>query len=84
MKLAFTAQGWADYDYWRINDWSTADHVNRLLKACLEDPFAGIGRPVPLIYDLSSYHARRIDRYHRLVYRVAGDTLTIIQCRYHY
>jgi toxin YoeB len=33
---------------------------------------------------LSGWWSRRIDREHRLVYRVRGDALEIAQCRYHY
>jgi toxin YoeB len=38
--------------------------------------------------DLSGWWSRRIDREHRLVYRVAGSgddqQVEIAQCRYHY
>ena len=54
----------------------------------LPRPFAlhpeGIGKPERLKGDLSGYYSRRISDEHRLVYKPEGDTLLIIQCRYHY
>jgi toxin YoeB len=47
-------------------------------------PFDGTGKPEPLKGDLTGHWSRRIDREHRLVYRIEGDNLIIVQCRYHY
>ena len=41
-------------------------------------------KPEPLRGHLSGFWSRRIDRTHRLVYLYEQDTLTIVQCRYHY
>ena len=60
------------------------DKINRLIEECRRHPFDGIGKPEPLKGDYSGWWSRRIDREHRLVYRVEGDTLIIAQCRYHY
>ncbi|GJL96370.1 MAG: addiction module protein [Hyphobacterium sp.] len=67
----------------------------RLLKRILQiiedtrrSPFDGIGKPEPLKGELSGWWSRRIDREHRLVYRVVGNgaaqRIQIIQCRKHY
>ncbi len=62
--------------------------VNALLKKCMRDPFRGTGKPEPLGGNLSGWWSRRIDREHRLVYRVTGkgeaQPLEVAQCRYHY
>jgi toxin YoeB len=55
-----------------------------LLAACLRDPFAGIGKPEPLQHDFAGCWSRRIDREHRMIYRVEGERLIVLQCRYHY
>jgi toxin YoeB len=57
--------------------------INQLVQACLRDPFMGIGRPEPLRANLSRCWSRRIDDCHRLVYRLEGDLLVILACRYH-
>jgi toxin YoeB len=60
----------------------------RLIEDCRRNPFRGVGKPEPLRNELSGWWSRRIDREHRLVYRVVGSgdtqTLQIAQCRYHY
>jgi toxin YoeB len=60
----------------------------RLIKECTRDSFRGLGEPEALRHDLSGWWSRRIDKEHRLVYRVAmrdGDqVLEIAKCRRHY
>ena len=64
------------------------ERVNVLLKECMRDPFRGTGKPEPLGKNLSGWWSRRINREHRLVYRVTGkneaQALEVAQCRYHY
>lgn len=47
-------------------------------------PFSGLGKPEPLKHVLGNCWSKRIDQEHRLVYRVSGDELIILACRYHY
>ena len=84
MKLIFHAQAWEDYLYWQQNDRKQLKRLNGLIKECTRTPFAGTGKPEPLKGSLSGWWSRRIDREHRLVYRVEGEALLIAQCRYHY
>jgi toxin YoeB len=58
--------------------------INQLIKEILETPYDGIGKPEALKYDLAVYWSRRIDRDHRLVYKVYKDTVIIISCTYDY
>jgi toxin YoeB len=46
--------------------------------------FEGTGKREPLKGDLAGFWSQRIDREHRLVYRVSNGDLPIVQCRYHY
>jgi len=66
------------------NDRSMLRKLNTLIKECTRTPYDGIGHPEPLGGDLSGFWSRRIDRVHRLVYRVVEERLEIAQCRYHY
>ena len=84
MNILFTEEAWADYVYWQSNDKKILRKINELVKSILRDPFEGIGKPEPLKYQLSGYWSRRIDLEHRLVYRIEGNNLEIISCRYHY
>ena len=88
MKLVFWPTAWEDYLHWQADDAKTLDRLNGLLKECTRDPFRGTGKPEPLAGNLSGWWSRRINREHRLVYRVTGkgdaQALEIAQCRYHY
>lgn len=84
MNLTFTPDGWDDYFHWQETDQRALCKVSALIKDCLRHPFEGAGKPEPLKGDLAGFWSRRIDRDHRLVYRVTPDTLEIAQCRYHY
>ncbi|ONG37402.1 toxin YoeB [Alkanindiges hydrocarboniclasticus] len=84
MMLAWTDNGWEDYLYWQHNDKKLLKRINGLIKDIKRHPFEGIGKPEPLKYDLVGYWSRRINEEHRLVYQVTDETLTILQCRYHY
>ncbi len=88
MKLAFWPTAWEDYRHWQAEDRKTLDRLNALIQECTRDPFRGTGKPEPLGGNLKGWWSRRIDREHRLVYRVTGrgtdQVLEIAQCRYHY
>jgi toxin YoeB len=58
--------------------------INDLIKDIQRTPYAGLGKPEPLKYDLAGFWSRRIDREHRLVYQVIDKEILIYSCRYHY
>jgi toxin YoeB len=80
----FTVEAGKDYFFWLETDPKTARRINALINDILENPFTGIGKPEPLKHTLSGLWSRRIDRRHRLVYRVVDNEVEIISCRYHY
>jgi toxin YoeB len=84
MKKLWHESAWEDYLFWQKTDKKVLKRINTLIKSCERTPFSGIGKPEPLKNELSSYWSRRIDQSHRLVYKIENDTLTIIQCRFHY
>lgn len=84
MKLIFTSQGWEDYLYWQSEDKKMLRKINELIKQCQRTPTEGKGKPEPLVGNLAGWWSRRITLEHRLVYKVEGKTLFILQCRKHY
>lgn len=69
---------------WQQTDRKTLKRINTLIQDMQRQPFQGLGDPEPLKHQWSGYWSRRIDREHRLVYRVKDSSLIIVQCRYHY
>ena len=84
MILSWAGNAWEDYLYWQQTDKRTLKRINRLLKDIKRQPLKGLGDPEPLKHNWSDYWSRRIDREHRLVYKVTKGAITVVQCRYHY
>ncbi|MBN8456699.1 MAG: Txe/YoeB family addiction module toxin [Verrucomicrobia bacterium] len=84
MKFLFSENGWDDYLHWQQANPKLLRKINTPLKDIARTPFDGIGKPEPMKHNLTNYWSRRIDDEHRLVYRIEGDAVHIIQCRFHY
>lgn len=88
MNVHFDRDAWSDVVAFLEEEQDLVRRLFALIEACRRDPFRGLGKPEPLRGDLSGWWSRRIDREHRLVYRVAGSgearRLEVAQCRYHY
>ena len=84
MNIVFHANAFDQYLEWQRLDRALLAKINRLIAECQRHPFEGTGKPEPLRGDYSGWWSRRIDREHRLVYRVVGDDLEILSCRFHY
>lgn len=75
---------WEDYLYWQKESRATLKRINMLIRDIERNPFDGIGKPEPLKGELSGWWSRRIDSANRIVYRVAGSELELLQCGGHY
>ncbi len=84
MILPWTEKAWDDYLYWQTTDKKRLKRINALIKDIERQPFDGLGNPEPLRHNWTGYWSRRIDREHRLVYKITKKTIVIVQCRYHY
>ena len=84
MKLVFSRHAWDDYLHWQKTDRRMVRRGNMLVENILRSPFEGIGKPEPLKNQLAGCWSRRIDGEHRLVYRVEGESIEIVQVRHHY
>lgn len=73
-----------DLRYWVEVDPRVARKLIELVRACLRDPFAGLGKPEPLKALGSNVWSRRITQADRLVYVVYDDRVDFLQARYHY
>ena len=83
-NICFVPEAWEQYAYWQSQDRKTLKRINMLLEAVARDPFIGIGKPEPLVGNLSGYWSRRIDEANRLIYRATDEDVVVVGCRYHY
>jgi len=84
LDLAFTDGGWEDYLWCQTQPRKLLGRVNDLIKSARRTPYDGLGQPEELRYEAAGTWSRRITQEHRLVYRVEGNTLVVIQARFHY
>ena len=84
MIKAWTDNAWEDFVYWQTQDKKTLRRILQLLKDIDRNGYTGIGKPERLTGNLSNYWSRRIDDCNRLVYRIDGDVIKIVQCGSHY
>ena len=83
-NVVFSPVAFEQYQYWQTADKAVLRKLNELLRECQRDPFSGTGKPEALKGNLSGRWSRRINREHRLVYRVDADNVYVGSCRYHY
>ena len=66
------------------SDKKTLKRINRLLKDIDRNGYRCTGKPEPLKGNLSGYWSVRIDEKNRIVFRITGDILEIVECGSHY
>ena len=77
-------EAWEDYLYWQGQDKKTLRKINRLIRDIERNSYNSTGKPEPLKDNLSGYWSVRIDESNRIVFRISGDELEILQCGSHY
>ncbi|MDE2664404.1 MAG: Txe/YoeB family addiction module toxin [Gemmatimonadota bacterium] len=83
-NAVFTMRCLKDLEYWTRQGPRRAARVLKLIRATLRDPFDGAGKPEPLRGELGGRWSRRVDREHRLTYRVTADQVRFLTARHHY
>lgn len=82
MRLIFSLTARAQY--LSHMDRKLIKRINDLIADVMRNGYEGIGKPEPLRGELSGLWSRRIDREHRLVYRIKDGDVEIVACKYHY
>jgi len=83
--LEFTKQADNDLEYFKkTGNVQAIKKIKELLHSIVLNPFIGVGQPEPLKYSLSGSWSRRINKEHRLIYKVDGDVVYVISLRGHY
>jgi toxin YoeB len=82
VRLIFSSTAWAQY--LSHTDRKLIRRINDLIADVMRNGYEGIGKPEPLRGELSGLWSRRIDREHRLVYRIKDGDVEIVACKYRY
>lgn len=74
-----------DLEYWKKSGNTNILKKIRALLASIElTPYSGAGKPEALRYNWSGWWSRRINKEHRLIYKVEQNTITVFALRFHY
>lgn len=84
MNKFFTDNAWEDYLYWEKEDRKTLKKVNALILDIERNGYSGLGKPEPLLGNLTGYYSRRINDKDRLIYKIEQGNIFILSCRTHY
>ena len=82
--LVFKATGFDDYVYWQTEDRKVLKRINQLIQDIDRNGHDGIGKPEALKYKYQGWWSRRIDEENRLIYRIEGNEIQVLSCRFHY
>lgn len=85
MEVVFFDQARKDIEFWKKSGQKKImTRINDMLNDIQKHAYSGIGKPEELKHDLSGWWSRRINREHRLIYRVVNDKVQVLSMRYHY
>lgn len=85
MRIEYSEIALKDIQFFkRLGDKSINRKIKDLLEELAEHPEMGTGKPEQLKGDLTGYWSRRINREHRLIYRINENTVYILSLRGHY
>lgn len=84
-NLDFSDQAKNDIDFHKKSgNKAVLKKILVLLNELTEHPFEGTGKPELLKYNLSGNWSRRINKEHRLIYKVLEDTVNVLSAKGHY
>jgi toxin YoeB len=63
--------------HFKSGDKASIKKIEKILFELTETPYAGIGNPEPLRYELSGFWSRKVNQKDRLIYKVEEDIVTV-------
>ena len=84
LKILWSKKAVKDMMFWQHNYPKTKSRIDMLIEDITNTPLIGLGKPEPLKHELSGFWSRRIDKEHRLIYKVNDSVLFVVSCKDHY
>jgi len=63
--------------HYKSGDKGSIKKIEKILLELSETPYAGVGNPEALKYELSGFWSRRINQKDRMIYKVEHDIVTV-------
>lgn len=89
MEVIYSEKAQKDILFWKKSgNKSIMKKITNLIEDILLHPYEGLGKPEQLKYELSGRWSRRIDKEHRIIYRITEENnieiLNILSLKGHY
>ncbi|WP_427871559.1 Txe/YoeB family addiction module toxin [Flavobacterium sp. MMS24-S5] len=89
MEVIYSEKAQKDILFWKKSgNKSIMKKITSLIEDILLHPYEGLGKPEQLKYELSGRWSRRIDKEHRIIYRITEENnieiLNILSLKGHY
>ena len=85
MEIGYSDKALDDLTYWKkTGNKKIQQKISSLISSIEKTPFAGIGSPEALKFNLSGLWSRRINQQHRIIYEVSKNTVFIHSLMGHY
>ena len=89
MEVIYSKKAQKDRQFWKKSgNKAIMNKITALIADIQRHPFEGIGKPEPLKHQLQGRWSRRINKEHRIVYRVTEENtieiLSILSLKGHY
>ena len=85
MEIIYNQKALDDLQFWKKSgNTKMQNKISELIQAIELDPFVGIGKPELLKYELIGKWSRRINKEHRIIYKIEGNILKIYSLKDHY
>ncbi|MEO6174665.1 MAG: Txe/YoeB family addiction module toxin [Flavobacterium circumlabens] len=89
MEIIYSEKAQKDILFWKKSgNKSIMKKITSLIEDILIHPYEGLGKPEQLKYELSGRWSRRIDKEHRIIYRITEENnieiLNILSMKGHY
>jgi len=63
--------------HFKLGDKASIKKIEKILIELTETPYAGIGNPEALKYELTGFWSRKVNQKDRLIYKVDEDVVTV-------
>ncbi len=83
-EILFEKNALKDFNDWATINPSIYNKIIDILKNIKLSPFTVLGKPEPLKHELRGFWSRRINKEHRLIYKITKNEIVVISCKYHY
>lgn len=89
MEIIYSEKAQKDILFWKKSgNKSIMKKITSLIEDILLHPYEGLGKPEQLKYELSGRWSRRIDKEHRIIYKITEENnieiLNILSLKGHY